>query len=211
MAYNIEKREYFYSPHNVFFSSNSVLDSEKKNQKNKKSLKMKWFFLLLIIILVSCKTDITEKKWREKVKMGDYYFENNDIDNAIKYWSQSLEFKKDLLTYQKIIGSLIIKNDFLKAKEYTIEGLTYFENNDNLIFNLGLLEFYLKEYDNSLKTMEKLIERNKYYPNVHYIKGLIYEKKGEFENAKKEFIQEVNINPGSRKAWQKIKEMKNEK
>jgi len=211
MAYNIAKGEYFYSYYNVFLFSHSTLDSKKKNYKNKKSLNMKWFLLFLIILFMGCKSNIEEKKWKEKVKMGDYYLENKDIDNAIKYWVESLEFKKDLITYEKVIGSLIIKNNFIEAKRYTIEGLTYFKNNDNLIFNLGLLEFYLEEYDDSLKTMEKLIEKNRYYPNAHYIKGLIYEKKGEFEKAKKEFIQEVNINPGSRKAWQKIKEMKNEK
>jgi len=187
------------------------MDFKKKDYKNKKFIKMKWIFIPIIIFLSGCNTDLTEKKWREKVRMGDYYLANNNIDMALNCWMESLEFKKDLLTYEKIIASLIIKNDFEKGKKYTLEGLTHFKNNDNLIFNLGLLEFYLKEYEESLETMEKLIEKNKYYPNAHYIKGLIYEKKGEFEKAKKEFIEEVNINPGSRKAWQKIKEMKNEK
>ncbi|MCM8785838.1 MAG: hypothetical protein NC827_07480 [Candidatus Omnitrophica bacterium] len=145
------------------------------------------------------------------VKIGDYYLGENNIDMAIKYWVESLELKRDLLIYEKIIASFIIKSDFEQAKKYTLDGLTYFKNNDNLLFNLGLIDFYLEEYDESLKTMEKLIEKNRYYPNAHYIRGLIYEKKGDFERAKKEFVEEVNINPASRKAWQKIKEMKNEK
>ncbi|MGB9677725.1 MAG: tetratricopeptide repeat protein [Candidatus Ratteibacteria bacterium] len=172
---------------------------------------MKWIFIFIIIFLSGCQTDITEKKWKEKVKMGDSYFSKKDIDMAIKYWIESLEFKKDLVTYEKIIASFIIKKDFQEGKKYTLQGLTYFKNNDNLIFNLGLIEFYLKEYDNAQKNMETLISKNKYYPNAHYINGLIYEKKGDIEKAKKEFIEEININPGSRKAWQKIKEMKNEK
>ncbi|MFN4227555.1 MAG: tetratricopeptide repeat protein [Candidatus Ratteibacteria bacterium] len=169
------------------------------------------FFLILIFFLNSCHTNNVERKWAEKVKIGDSYLVKNNIDMAIKYWIESLEFKKDLKTYEKIIASFIIKSDFNQAKKYTLDGLTYFKNNDNLLFNLGLVNFYLEEYEESLKAMDELIKKNKYYPNAHYIIGLIYEKKGDFAKAKKEFIEEVNINPGSRKAWQKIKEMKNEK
>ncbi len=169
------------------------------------------WLIILIFLLNSCSSTNIEKKWAEKVKIGDFYLGENNIDMALKYWIESLELKRDLLTYQKIIASFIIKSDFNQAKKYTIDGLTYFRNNDNLLFNLGLVNFYLEEYEESLKTMNKLLTKNKYYPNAHYIMGLIYEKKGNYEKAKKEFIQEVNINPGSRKAWQKIKEMKNEK
>ncbi|MCS7179841.1 MAG: hypothetical protein NZ891_00600 [bacterium] len=171
---------------------------------------MNKFFIIFLFILAGCQNN-RERLWREKIKMGDYYLSNKNIDMALKFWIDSLNFKKDVLTYEKIIALLIIKNDLKEAKKYTTEGLTYFPNNDNLLFNLGLLQFYLEEYDESLKTLGKLMEKNKYYPNVHYISGLIYEKKGDFESAKREFIEEVNINPGSKKAWMKIKEKKNEK
>jgi tetratricopeptide (TPR) repeat protein len=165
----------------------------------------------MALLLVNCKNGGVEKIWKEKVKKGDYYFTNNNIDMAINCWIESLQFKKDLTTYEKIIASLIIKKNFEEAKKYTIEGLTYFENNDNLLFNLGLVSFYLEDYELSLKTLEKLIRKNRYYPNTHLIRGIIYEKKGEKEKAKKEFIEELNINPASRKAWAKIKEMENGK
>ncbi|MCM8818610.1 MAG: hypothetical protein NC915_03940 [Candidatus Omnitrophica bacterium] len=174
---------------------------------------IKKFLLLCILIFISgCdrKDDVGERNWRAKVKLGDYHFSNKNIDMALKYWIESLDFKKDPLTYEKIVTSFIVKKEFNEGKKYAISGLTYFKNNDNLLFNLGLIEFILEEYDESMEILDRLLERNKYYPEAHYLKGLIYEKKGQIEKAKKEFIEEVNINPGSKKAWKKIKEMKNE-
>ncbi len=168
-----------------------------------------FYFSLLFVFFTGCnkKESLEEKKWKEIVKKGDYYFVNGNIDIALEFWIKSLEFKKDSLTYEKIVSSFIAKNQLDEAKKYAISGLTYFPNNDNLLFNLGLIEFYCGEYESSLKVLDKLMERNKYYPEAHYLKGLIYEKKGDFERARKEFIEEININPGSKKTWKKIKEI----
>lgn len=173
-------------------------------------MKLRVFFIIFIcFFLFGCKNQ--DNQWKEKVKKGDYYFSNKNIDMALKYWIESLKIKKDPLTYEKIVSSLIIKNDFKEGERYALEGLTYFGNCDNLLFNLALIEFYLEKYENSLKIIDKLIEKNMYYPDAHYLKGIIYERKGEIEKAKKEFIEEINVNPGSKKAWKKIKEMKDEK
>ncbi|MCM8803692.1 MAG: hypothetical protein NC833_00335 [Candidatus Omnitrophica bacterium] len=172
-------------------------------------MKPKLLFIFFLFFLCGCKTQ--NNQWKEKVKMGDYYFVNKNIDMALKYWIESLQIKKDPLTYEKIVSSFIIKNDFNEGERYALEGLTYFCNCDNLLFNLALIEFYLGKHDNSLRILDELLMKNMYYPNAHYLKGIIYEKNGEIEKAKKEFIEEININPGSKKAWKKIKEMKNEK
>lgn len=171
---------------------------------------MKILVIFFIFFLNGC-TYQKMGQWKEKVKKGDYYFANNNIDMALKYWIESLELKKDKLTYEKIVSSFIIKNDLKKAKEYALIGLTYFNECDNLLFNLGLIEFYNGEYDKAIWTMDKILKKNPYYPDAHYLKGIIYEKKGNMEMAKKEYINEINVNPGSIKAWKKIKEMKNEK
>ncbi len=165
--------------------------------------------MLFLLFFIGCEKQ--NSQWKEMVKKGDYYFANKNIDMALKYWINSLEIKKDALIYEKITASFIIKNDFKEGKKYAIEGLTYFGDCDNLLFNLGLIEFYLEEYENSLKTLDRLLKKNMYYPDAHYLKGIIFEKNGEFDKAKKEFIAEINVNPGSKKAWKKIKEIKNEK
>jgi len=176
---------------------------------------MKKLILLFLISMffTGCEKKVSpeEKEWKEKVKMGDFYFANKNIDMALKFWTESLEFKKEPLTYEKIVTSYIIKNEFNEAKKYALSGLTYFQNNDNLLFNLGLTHFYLGEYESALRVLNGLMERNEYYPDAHYLKGLVYEKKGDYLKAKEEFIKEININPGSKRAWKKIKEMKNEK
>lgn len=165
---------------------------------------------LFIFLFAGCKTE-TEKKWGKLVKDGDYYFSTGEIEKAINCWIESLNYKKDISTYEKLIASFIIKNQLKQAEKYTISGLTYYPENVNLLFNLGIIKFYLEQDEESLKILNKVLEKNKYYPNIHYLKGLIYERKGQKERAKKEFIEEVNVYPGSKKAWKKIKEMKDEK
>ncbi|MCM8772438.1 MAG: tetratricopeptide repeat protein [candidate division WOR-3 bacterium] len=166
------------------------------------------FILFILILFSSCiKEKEEELLWKEKVRKGDYYFSCKNIDMALKFWIESLEYKKTPLIFEKIVASFIIKNDFENAKKYAKTGLTYFNKNDNLLFNLGLAQFFLGEYDDSLKTMDQLIRQNRYYPDAHYLKGMIYEKKGYSEEAKREYIEELNVNPGSKKAWRKIKEM----
>ena len=167
-----------------------------------------YIIFLLFLLLTGC-----EKKdlWKEKVEKGDYYFVNRNIDMALKYWTESLQIKKDPLTYEKIVVSLIIKNKLNEAKKYALSGLTYFNDCDNLLFNLGLIEFYLGEYESAIKRIDNLITKNRYYPEAHYLKGLIYEKLGKMDEAKREFIEEINVNPGSKKSWKKLREMKNEK
>ncbi|MCD6407722.1 tetratricopeptide repeat protein, partial [bacterium] len=104
-----------------------------------------------------------------------------------------------------------IKGDFKEAENIIEDGLTYFPHCVNLIFNLALVKFYTGKYEKAMEELDRVLSINKYYPDAHYLKGIIYQEKGDLEKAKKEFINEININPGSKRAWKKLKEMKDEK
>lgn len=148
---------------------------------------------------------------KENERKGDYYFSSGNIEKAISFWKKSLKEKKGEKVYEKLSSAFIIKGDFKGAEEVIKEGLTYFPHCGNLIFNLALVKFYTGEYEKAMEQLNMVLKMNKYYPNAHYLKGMIYQEKGEIEKAKKEFINEININPGSKRAWQKLKEMKDEK
>lgn len=147
----------------------------------------------------------------KKVPDGDSYFTKGELDKAIACWENELEEKPDKKIYAKIITSYILKNDMETAKEWTCSGLTHFPNYANLIFNLALINFYQKNYTESLVLLNSILKRNDYFPDVHYLKGLIFEITGDKNKAQKEYITEININPGSQRAWRKIKELQDEK
>ena len=46
-------------------------------------------------------------------------------------------------------------------------------------------------WKNCWQELEKIQQLNHLFPQLHYLRGLIYEKKGNLAQAKKEFIEEI--------------------
>jgi len=174
---------------------------------------MKNFFYIFTIFffLTGCATNEYEKRMSTQLaKEGDILYSEGKIDEAIDRWKKALAFKKQSKIYEKIVVALIIEKSNKEAKKWAEEGLTYFPDCVNLIYNLAFLNTLDGKYNKAIEEINKLLEINRYYPEAHFMKGMILEKIGKKKEAKTEYIKEVNINPGCRKAWKKIKEMKNE-
>ncbi len=169
-------------------------------------------FLVILIIFTcaGCFISSTIPEAEQKTRKGDEYFAAGDIDRAIEMWKKALNCKRTPVLYEKIVMVQIIKNDLAKAEEWTDEGLTYFPNSVNLIFDHALINFHKADLVSAMNSLNRVLECNEYYPDVHFLKGLIYEKQGDDVSARREFINEININPGSKKAWQKLRGLTND-
>lgn len=141
-----------------------------------------------------------------KDKQGDIFFGSGDVDAAVKLWQESLDEKKTAEVYEKIIMAYFIKNDLETALKWAEEAISFFPANQNLMFNYALIKYHKKDYESALEGFNRLLAVNSGYPNAYLLKGLIYEEMGKTEEAKREFVNEVNMNPGSKKAWSKIRE-----
>lgn len=141
---------------------------------------------------------------------GDRYFSQGEIDKAVKLWIEVLNYNHKPELYERIVMAFIVKNQLSEAERWNLQGLTYFPNNVNLLFDLALINFYNKKFSEARMAIDKVLEINGYYRDAHFLKGLMYEEEGNISAAKKEYISEVNINPGSRRAWKKIRELKDE-
>lgn len=170
----------------------------------------KLLFLTLLFLLSSCSQKYEKRLGKELEKEGDVFFSQRKTDEAIKKWKESLNFRKSSRVYEKIVTTLIIEKKNKEAKKWAEEGLTYFPECVNLIYNFAYLNAIEGKYEVALKAVNKLLGINGYYPEAHFLKGIIFEKTGREKEAKREYIKEININPGCKKAWKKIKEMKNE-
>ena len=137
---------------------------------------------------------------------GDAAFSSYQIETAISCWEEAVAARPTPQVYQKLIAAHLVRRDYGRARECAREGLTHFPDCANLQFNLALACFYLEEYEEASRLVDRLLELDDYQRDAHYLKGLIFEARGMKEEARREFVREVNVNPGSRRAWEKLKE-----
>jgi len=175
---------------------------------------MKILKLLLLtatmVFISNCSFKSTDVNFRELTREGDRYFSAGEIDKAIEVWIKALDYKQKAELYEKVVMAYIIKEQIPDAERWVLKGLTYFPNNVNLFFDLGLINFYNENFKEARKNLDRVLEMNGYYRDVHFLKGLMYEKEGNRDAAKREYVKEINVNPGSRKAWKKIRELRDE-
>lgn len=193
----------------------SYMDIHKKNPQDERYFTMNVYkslvlFSVTVFFLTGCFVSPSLSDGRQKSRKGDELFAAGEVDGAAELWKEALNDKRSADLYGKIVMVQIIKNDFVQAEKWTLEGLTYFPNNVNLVFNNALINFHNKDFTSTLDNLDKVLEINRYYPNAHFLKGLIYEKQGDKTSARKEFVNEININPGSKGAWQKLRGLTND-
>lgn len=192
------------------------MDTYKKSKKNGKYRKMKVFltgiplFFTLVFFTGGCSVNSDVAYPQKLTREGDRYFSAGEIDKAIEVWIKALDYKQKAELYEKVVMAYIIKNQLPDAERWVLKGLTYFPNNVNLFFDLGLINFYNENFKEARRNLDRVLEMNGYYRDVHFLKGLMYEKEGNRYAAKKEYVKEINVNPGSRKAWKKIRELRDE-
>ena len=113
--------------------------------------------------------------------------------------------------YVKKMLKEMAENRWTDAKKTGKNGLTQYPKCANLLFNLALLEFQTGQYREASSYIEEVLRINDRFWNAHYLRGALLEADGKKDQARAEYVQEINRNPGSRQAWQKIKESTHEK
>ncbi|MBN2891059.1 MAG: tetratricopeptide repeat protein [Bacteroidales bacterium] len=138
-----------------------------------------------------------EKKGEILLEIGQIYFNNFDLDSALKYYnfaSDNLTSDENLMSLNQNIGLVYFyKDDFKETLEYFQKSLTYSISigYDSLIAcrysDIGVVYDYLTAYDKAveyyfkaLKIFENLNDKAaiaKIYNNL----GVIYKNRGQFE------------------------------
>jgi len=144
------------------------------------------------------------KKYEEA---GNQLFQEKKTSEAINCWQKSLPFAPSPeKVYNKIGIAYLARNDYENSIQSFQKGLKINPKDANLSYNLALS--FLQSGNNKmvLKNLDYVETLNPYYPNVHYLKGIVYERIGKKTQAKAEYIKEININPSSVHTWSKIKD-----
>ena len=146
-----------------------------------------------------------KKTFRECDKRANIHFQNGQLNDAIAGWEMALRhFPRDANILNKIGIAYVEKGMYNEALAFYNKGLTIEPHNVEIHYNLALLYFRKKEYNRSLMALDEVIKGDYFYPNAHYLRGLIYEGKGFKDKAQREYVEEVNVNPGSIPGWGKL-------
>lgn len=172
--------------------------------KLKKQHIIKILFSLAMILSILCIVWIAIPCNRAKI-----LWEKGYHDKAFSLWHKEILRRNDINSYQKIIEIYINSGMYNEAENFTKKALTYYPNCVNFYFYNAMLNFYKGNYNRSFSYTERVVEMNEYFPEVYLLRGMIMEKLKKYEQAKYEFIKELNNNPGNRLAWAKLKELKN--
>ncbi|MBW6440707.1 tetratricopeptide repeat protein [Patescibacteria group bacterium] len=102
--------------------------------------------------------------------MGDVYYKKRDILSALKSYREAIDLENNEEINIKMVKTLIANNENEQAQELLLELLS--ENSDNIeiIYYLGLLEYYINaDFNDYFKTIE-IIENNQYKNRIAVIK-----------------------------------------
>ncbi len=164
------------------------------------------FLSLVLLVGWIRKKDNTFELWQALDKKGDTAFQNHEIEKACSYWRiANKKNKNSVQIYNKLGISYLLLKDNEKAIDILEKGLRIDNNNLGLNYNLGLAYYHSGDNEKALGQLEEVLELNSSYPEANYLRGLCLENIGRMKEAKAAYIEELNSNPGSRRAWKKVK------
>jgi len=176
---------------------------------------MKKLFLLVIIALSIIlffrgirKKDNTLELWQALDKKADAAFQNHEMEEACRYWRIAIKKKDNIKIYNKLGIAYLLLKENEKAIDIFKKGLRIEGNNLGLNYNLALAYYYSGDNERALGQLEEVLNLNKLYPEANYLRGLCFENIGKIEDAQAAYIEELNNNPGSRRAWKKVRKEK---
>ncbi|MFH1968140.1 MAG: tetratricopeptide repeat protein [bacterium] len=141
-------------------------------------------------IVYMAKATIIDKDDKDK--------KNEDLDNAKKQFDKAVELKSDYAPARFQIAMFYqargqIDEEIAELKE----ARNYSPNDIGLLFQLGLVYYQEKDYNNARLNLESAVALSSNYANALYFLGLTYSKLGQDGRAIEQFKKVSELNPGN--------------
>ena len=91
--------------------------------------------------------------------------------------------------------SYMVEGEYIKAKIHFNRNLTRGIHEEKIYGNLGIVEYELKNYDNSISYLKKAQVMSPNAAETYYYLGLNYVKKNQFEKAENYYLQAIKLDP----------------
>jgi tetratricopeptide (TPR) repeat protein len=123
--------------------------------------------------------------------VGEYYIDNNDLDNAVKFFREAVSLddknasaRTGLSEALALKGNELLVNDKPDlSRQYFEDALQYNPNNSAAYFGLGEVLSDLNKDDEAIASYEKALTLNNKLTEIYVPLGILYYQKGEIAKA----------------------------
>lgn len=136
---------------------------------------------------------------------GDRCFRAGDADGAESAWVDVLTADPDRGSARNRLAVLYMNESrFEDAETLLRAGIAGAPRMISFQYNLGLLYYMQHRHDEALDCLDNVLARSPQHSEVHFLKGAIFQQMGREEEAKAEFIRELNVDPVTPEAWGEV-------
>ena len=180
------------------------------------------FSIFLSMILLSCKNDKTEKdlnvpsdikelnKLIEKnpkdatllYARGKYYYDTESYDNTIEDLNIAIKLDSMQPDYYHLLSDAYMDSAKSRYAIQTMKDLiNKFPERIPSLLKLAELFFIVKEYDNSITTINSILYLSPGNPDAYFLLGVNFKEMGKLKEAKNSLLTSVENNPEDIDAW----------
>lgn len=98
------------------------------------------------------------EEWRLHLELADSLFHLRDASGVINAYNAALKIERNTTLFNRYTVALINMLKYPEALQVCKEGLKYFPNNHELYFNMAMIHFRNKNYEESKTAMLKVIQ-----------------------------------------------------
>ena len=140
-------------------------------------------------------------KWHLPKKEDSYFKIASESMQVIEEKVIPADLTKEVVDREYIRGINYLGNrDYYKALKIFTDILPYRENDHELYFHVGFLNYQIHEMDLARTAIERAVLLKPDHANYHYYLGLLYNEIGSKDKAKKEWQIVLGIDPNNNNA-----------
>jgi len=163
----------------------------------------------LVLAALACAA--TAPAWRGLARRaaleraGDLHFQRGENAEAEAAWRAVLSQRPDSVSTRNKLAVLCMKEGrYDEAARLLDEGIRARPKAVSFRFNRALLCHMRGDLGGALAFLEQVERMSPGHGDVHFFKGVIYEKLGRADLAEREFIKQLNVDPATPAAWARV-------
>lgn len=123
-------------------------------------------------------------------------YNGKDYENALKYFGMAKDMNYGGISiYQLMERVYFAQGDSASAESLMQEGIEAFPDNNDLM--IELINYYLisNQDDKAFEYLKKALKNEPDNANYWYVQGVLYDKRGELEEAMKSYLKSTELDP----------------
>jgi tetratricopeptide (TPR) repeat protein len=133
------------------------------------------------------------------------HYRLGETAKAIAVWEAGLREFPDSATLHYRLGTMLaVEGDLVRAAEHLEWAKAVDPERHEIRRELALCYLQAERLADAECELRALLAQADWFPEAHYFLGTIHEKQNRPDEAMKEYIRELNVNPSCTYAWAKV-------